>query len=157
MKRNLIFGILLLACLSACKSNKPRELAFELLPADFMPMYNELNDTLFVLNSQAEYDTLAARLQLQFHQKEMDFSPYFNTHTLLLVYAGWQRTTGYALDTKKLVRTGKKVQVEATLSTPGEGCLMADMITYPMQILAVPKEKKVRYSLNLQKVSKNCW
>ena len=156
MKRNLIFALLISLCCVACKSKKPSEMVFELLPAAFVPTYNELNDTLFVLNSQAEFDTLATRLQLQFEQHEMDLTPYFNTHTLLLVYAGWQRTTGYTLDCKKLLQTGKKVQVEATLFTPGEGCLMADMITYPMQLVVVPKQKKVRYSLVLQKVSKNC-
>ena len=86
----------------------------------------------------------------------MDLTPYYQTHTLLLVYGGWQRSTGYKLDSRNMVQTGKKVQIKAVLHTPGEGCLQADMITYPMQILAVPKQKKVRYSLDLQKVTKNC-
>lgn len=157
MKRIFFFALVVAACLSACKSNKPRELVFELLPADFMPMYNELGDTVFVIESQADFDSLSTRMQLQFHQQEMDLSPYYQTHTLLLVYGGWQRSTGYKLESGSMVQTGKKVQIKATLYTPGEGCLQADMITYPMQLLAVPKQKKVRYSLYLQKVTKNCW
>lgn len=141
---------------TACSSQKPTELSFELLPADFVPMYNELPAMLYVVNSQAEWDSLSARLQLQFTQNEMDFTSYYSTHTLLLVYAGWQRTTGYQLDTKSLIQTGRLVTAHAKLSTPGEGCLMADMITFPMQLIAVPKGKKRSYSLEMEKVSKDC-
>lgn len=156
MKSTSFFALFIAVLLTACKSQQPRELAFELLPVDFIPMYNELGDTVFVIQSQADFDSLSTRLQLQFQQNEMDLTPYFQTHTLLLVYGGWQRTTGYKLDSRNLVQSGKKVQINAALYTPGEGCLMADMITYPMQMLAVPKQKKARYSLELQKVSKNC-
>lgn len=156
MKHISFLALLMAVLLSSCKSQKPREMVFELLPADFMPMYNELGDTVFVINSQAEFDSLSSRLQLQFLQNEIDLTPYFQSNTLLLVYGGWQRTTGYKLDTQKLLRKGKKVQIAATLYTPGEGCLMGDMITYPMQLLAVGKDKKLRYSLELQKVSKSC-
>lgn len=141
---------------AGCKSQKPVELSFELLPADFVPMYNELPAMLYVVNTPAEWDSLSARLQLQFTQHEMDLNGYFATHTLLLVYGGWQRTSGYQLDTKALIRTGKKVTVQAKLLSPGNGCLMADVITFPMQLLAVPKGKKRTYSLQMQTESKPC-
>lgn len=156
MKRIFFFALTLAAFLSACKSNKPRDLVFELLPADFMPMYNELGDTVFVIESQADFDSLSAKLQLQYYRNEIDLSSYYQSHTLLLVYGGWQRSTGYSLDTRSLKQAGRQVKINANLYVPGEGCLQADMITYPMQILAVPKQKKVRFSLELQKVTKNC-
>lgn len=141
---------------AGCRSQKPVELSFEVLPADFVPMYNELPAMLYVLNSTTEWDSLSARLQLQFTQHELDLSGYFATHTLLLVYGGWQRTSGYQLDTKALVQTGKKVSVHTKLLSPGNGCLMADVITFPMQLLAVPKGKKRTYSLQMQTESKPC-
>jgi hypothetical protein len=141
---------------TGCLSQKPEQLSFEILPVQFVPMYNELPATVYAINSQAEFDSLTARLQLQFIDNEMDLSGYYATHTLLLVYAGWQRTTGYQLDTKMLLRKGRQVGVHAVLQTPGEGCLMADMITFPMQLLAVPKGKKRVYSLEMQLMSKPC-
>lgn len=150
----VLVGALLLG--AACSSQKPTELSFELLPANFTPMYNELPATVYAVNSQAAWDSLSKRLQLQFAENEMDLTGYFKTHTLLLVYAGWQRTTGYQLDTKALTQTGKLITVQAKLFTPGEGCLMADMITFPMQLLAVPKGKKRTYSLQMQAEAKAC-
>lgn len=141
---------------TACSSQKPTELVFEQLPANFTPMYNELPASIYVVNSKADWDSLSARLQLQFSENEMDLTSYYATHTLLLVYGGWQRTTGYQIDTKSLVQTGKLVTVQAKLFTPGEGCLMADMITFPMQLIAVPKGKKRTYSLQMQTESKAC-
>lgn len=163
MKRNFALRLRSLAVLflamvlvTGCASQKPKELSFELLPANFTPMYNELPARLYVVNDQASWDSLSTQLQLQFTDNEMDLSGYFATHTLLLVYAGWQRTTGYQLDTKALVQTGKLVSLQAKLYTPGEGCLMADMITFPMQLIAVPKGKKRTYSLQMQTESKPC-
>lgn len=148
--------LLNLGLLSACMSTKVSELSFEYLPADFTSSYNELPSQLFLINSQAEFDSIYKLLQLGPGMHEVDYSVYFEANSLLLVYGGMQRSTGYEVNTRSVMAGKKKIELKAELIRPGQNCLVADMITYPLQLLAVEKIEEAELTFELTPRDKDC-
>lgn len=141
--------------LFSCASNKPQLLTFEYLPADFQSMYNELPAELFVINNDNEMQEVLKKLQMQ-PTNEVDYTYFYENNSLVLIYGGMQRTTGYKIDLQSVTLTKGKLDVLAELHTPGAGCLMGDMITYPVQLIAIQKIDGKLHSFELPAVAKPC-
>jgi hypothetical protein len=158
MKRFLkLFTALLFstALLMACASNKPKLLSFEYLPSNFQSMYNEKSASIHVINNEEEMQEVLKELQMQ-PINEVDYSFFYQNNSLVLIYGGMQRTTGYKVDLQSVTLTKGKLQVLAELHTPGEGCIMGDMITYPVQLIAIQKIEGDNASLDMPTVAKPC-
>lgn len=143
------------ALLIGCASNKPKLLTFEYLPSDFQSLYNEKGANIYVINNENEMQEVLKELQMQ-PINEVDYSFFYQNNSLVLIYGGMQRTTGYKVDLQSVTLTKGKLQVLAELHTPGEGCIMGDMITYPVQLIAIQKIKGDNASLDMPAVAKPC-
>lgn len=150
----LLLSLNLLA--SACMSTKVSELSFEFLPADFTSLYNELPPQVYLINTQADFDSICKVLQLGPGMHEVDYNVYFMESSLLLVYGGMQRSTGYEVNTLSVMASKKSIQLKAELVRPGQHCLVADMITYPLQLLAVDKIEEVELAFDWVVRDKDC-
>lgn len=139
----------------SCASNKPKLLTFEYLPADFQSMYNEKGPNIYVINTDNEMQEVLKNLQMQ-PMSEVDYSFFYENNSLVLIYGGMQRTTGYKIDLQSVTLTKGKLEVLAELHTPGEGCLMGDMITYPAQLIAIQKIDGQDVKLDMPVIAKPC-
>lgn len=141
---------------TSCMSTKVSELSFEYVPADFFSTYNELPPQVYLINGQAEFDSICKLLQLEPGMHEVDYNVYFKENSLLLVYGGMQRTTGYDVNTLSVLAGKKSLHLKLELIRPGQQCMVADMITYPLQILAVEKMEDVELSFDWVARDKDC-
>lgn len=141
---------------TGCMSTKVSELSFEYVPADFISTYNEMPPQVYLINGQAEFDSICKRLQLAPGMHEVDYNAYFKENSLLLVYGGMQRTTGYDVNTLSVLAGKKSLHLKLELIRPGQQCMVADMITYPLQILAVEKMEEVELSFDWVVRDKDC-
>lgn len=143
------------ALFMACASNKSKLLTFEYLPSDFQSMYNENPAKMYVINNENEMQQVLKELQMQ-PINEVDYSYFYENNSLVLIYGGMQRTTGYKIELQSVTLTKGKLDVLAELHTPGEGCIMGDMITYPVQLIAIQKIAGDNVSLDMPAVAKPC-
>jgi len=135
--RYILFS-LLTALLFGCASNKPTLMSFEYLPAVFEHEYAENEAKAYLINDQETYNELLGKLKMR-QQDRDEYNEYWENNSLLLVYGGTRPSSGYNIQTDTVISTGKKLEVFATLTEPGANCMVADMISYPMQLLAIPK------------------
>lgn len=158
MSRSIKFltaALFLTALLASCASKKPQLLTFEYLPADFQSMYNEQAANIYVINSEKEMQEVLKGLKMQ-QINEVDYSYFYENNSLVLVYGGMQRTTGYKINLESATLTKGRLEVLAELQTPGEGCSMGDMITYPVQLIAIQKIEGKEVSLDMPSIAKPC-
>jgi len=66
----------------------------------------------------------------------------FSRSTIIAVFMGLCRTTGYGIEVKEIVDTGLSVVVKVEKTYPGEGCVVGEMLTYPYHIVKVDKISK---------------
>lgn len=121
-----------------CASNKPQLMTFEYLPAVFEHEYAENEAKAYLINDQESYYKLLGQLKMR-QQDRDEYAEYWENYSLLLVYGGTRPSTGYNIQTDSVVTVGNKMKVSALLHEPGDNCMVADMITYPLQLLAIPK------------------
>jgi hypothetical protein len=153
----LVFSWLSLGLLlSSCGANKPTVLSFEYLPAVYEHSYNEKPAQAYLVNSDSEYLALLDSLGIR-QQDEIFYESYWAANSLLLVYGGMRPSSGYSLQTDSLIRRGKEIEIRATLFKPGDDCMVADVISYPFQLLAIPKSTaNTRFKLLITEKSKRC-
>ena len=73
---------------------------------------------------------------------EMDFS---NT-TIIAVFMGRRSTGGFGIEVKEIIDTGFLVVVRVEQTSPGKGCILAQVITSPFHVVEVDKiGKGVRF------------
>lgn len=135
--RYILFSLLAVV-LSSCGANKPQMLSFEYLPAVYEHEYVEQEAKAYLVNDQESYNELLAKLKIK-QQDRDEYTEYWENSSLLLVYGGTRPSTGYAIQTDSISQQGKKMRVSALFIEPGDNCMVADMITYPFQLLAIPK------------------
>lgn len=143
------------ALLVSCAANKPKLLSFEYLPVDFQSMYNENGPNSYLINNDMDMQQVLKKLELQ-PINEVDYGFFYENNSLLLIYGGMQRTTGYKIDLKSVTLAKGKLEVRAELHGPGEGCLLGDAITYPTQLIAIPKFDGQYVMLTMPVIAKPC-
>lgn len=148
--RYILFSLLAIFIL-ACASNKPTLLTFEYLPAVYEHEYIETEAKVYLINDQESYNALLGQLKMR-QQDRDEYSEYWSNNTLLLVYGGTRPSSGYYIQTDTIISSAKKLEVFATLTEPGANCMVADVISYPVQLLAIPK---TNYSGDIKLVMKS--
>lgn len=143
MKNILIFccGLLALPLLAGCAANKPQQLQYEILPVDYRVAKADAAPGSYLMQSVADLNKLIDELGLEPVSHEYDYAPYFENNDLLLIYGGQKPTTGFKVSTLEISASKKVLNVKAELQTPKAGCVLAQMITYPMELMAIPKFK----------------
>jgi len=63
----------------------------------------------------------------------------FTTRTILVASPGLEGSPGYQFSITMVIATHHHLLVEATLTTPGLYCLWAQVITFPVHVIDVPK------------------
>jgi hypothetical protein len=63
----------------------------------------------------------------------------FKTHTVLVASPGPEGSPGYKFSINKVTEGADQIIVDATLTTPGFGCLYIQVLTFPEQIIIIPK------------------
>jgi len=69
---------------------------------------------------------------------DMDFS----RSTIIAVFMGECRTTGYGIEVKEIIDTGLLTVVKVEKTYPGSECAVGMMLTYPYHIVKVDKIEK---------------
>ena len=62
----------------------------------------------------------------------------FATHLVVAVFAGVRPSSGYGITVKRVESSNGSVTVTAALSGPGSGQAVADVISFPYHVIAVP-------------------
>lgn len=63
----------------------------------------------------------------------------FTTSTVLALFAGERRTGGYQITITRILNDRGTLRVIAQETTPGQGCFVAQVLTYPYQMVQIPK------------------
>ena len=64
----------------------------------------------------------------------------FSTETVIAVFRGFCSTGGYGIQVVRVIEKGDKVRV--VVQTKGHGGMAAMVVTYPYQIIAIPRTEK---------------
>ena len=62
----------------------------------------------------------------------------FNTRSVVAVFAGEQATGGHSIAVAKIEDSASARTVSVALTAPGEGCMSAQVITAPFQVVELP-------------------
>jgi hypothetical protein len=62
----------------------------------------------------------------------------FATHLVVAVFAGMRPSSGYGISAKRVESSNGGVTITAELSGPGSGQAVADVISFPYHVIAVP-------------------
>lgn len=63
----------------------------------------------------------------------------FSQRTVLAVFVGQKNSLGYDVKVTGATMEASKTKVGLTLTVPGRGCIVGQMVTYPYDIVDIPK------------------
>ncbi len=65
----------------------------------------------------------------------------FNTHFVIALEMGWAPSAGYSLSPMAVEEHSDGIRVLALTTVPGDGCMVASVLTYPYHFIAVPRHR----------------
>ncbi|MFN3528860.1 MAG: protease complex subunit PrcB family protein [Bacteroidia bacterium] len=154
--KQFLFLFVLVIGLNGCASKKQQTVLFENIQVRYESMYNELGPNAFLINTKAELDSVQSLLELSPAKGMPDLSLFLEDRSLVLVYGGMRPSAGYRLHVLKLSRTKNELFIRTRLFKPGENCYVSTVITYPLQVVAIPKTTQVRLNLDLLESTQDC-
>ena len=63
----------------------------------------------------------------------------FSTEMVIAVAMGFAGTTGHAIEVAAVTSDGMRLTVEVVLTAPGSNCIQGTQVTYPVDVVAVPR------------------
>lgn len=154
--KKYFFLVLLGFGLSACASNKGQLLIFENIQVRYDSEYNELERTAFVINTEAELLAALTQLQLSPRRGTPDLAAFLDDRTLIVVYGGMRRTAGHRLHVTKISQKRSGLTVRARMLQPGPNCVTSSVLSYPLQVVAIPKNKTAKLTLDFLESIQDC-
>ncbi len=145
---SLIFG--------ACASTKPKPIEFEVIPVRFQVAYQEIGPKMFVLKNEQDLIKAMAFLNLEAPEGLPDLSFYFPQHTVVLLYAGMQRSSGYMFGAEAVEVKKELITITARLLQPDADCMVSSVITYPLQLIAIEHVGGTNFNLDLVNAVRAC-
>ena len=79
----------------------------------------------------------------------------FSKHNIIIVAQGMKNSGGYSVDIKSVNVTANNVIVNADFNKPGKNCIVTDVITYPYEVIKIPKVNKM-VLLNKKEITNDC-
>ncbi|GEM_PF-1206384 len=154
--RYILFSFLLAGSFSCASRKQAVPLSFEYLTAVYEHEYSENGPKAYLINDAAQYQAVLGELKIR-QQDKSDYESYWKTNSLLLVYGGTRPSSGFSLSTELVTQKGDSLLIEAILTKPGNNCMVSDMITYPFQLIAIPRtSQKAVPALQLKEKEKAC-
>lgn len=149
----LIIGALLFC---QCSVNKPKVIEFEVIPIQFQVAYQEIGPKLFILKSEEDLKKAMVLLKMEAPEGLPDLSFYFQQHTVVLLYAGMQRSSGFMFGAEAVQVQKQSVTITARLLQPASDCVVSSVITYPMQLIAIEHTGGTDFNLDLVNAIRAC-
>lgn len=150
-------GLILCAgFLFGCASRIPRSVDFEVIPAQFEVAYQEIGPKIFIIQNENDLKKAMELLQLSAPEGLPDLNFYFQQHTVLLLYGGMQRSNGFMFGAESVQAKKQSVTITARLLQPAADCIVASVITYPMQLIAIDHLGGTDFSLDLVNAMRPC-
>lgn len=140
----------------ACAVSKPKSIEFEVIPAYFEVAYQEIGPKMFILKSDEDLKKAIGLLQMQATEGLPDLSFYYENHTVVLLYAGMQRSSGFMFGAEAVEVNKQAVTITARLLQPAPDCMVSAVITYPMQLIAIEHLGGTDFSLDLVNAIRAC-
>lgn len=140
----------------SCASQKPQPVLFENIQVRYQSAYHEQGPDAFLINSTAELEAVLSKLELSPSVGGIDLGELLSDRSLILVYGGNRPTAGHKLHVLKINQTKKELQIKSRLFVPGTNCYVPQVITYPLQVVAIPKTQGVQLTLDLLQSTQDC-
>ena len=87
----------------------------------------------YLITSEEQLSELWKMIDASSPLPEIDF----DTHSVIAVFTGQEPTAGYAIEISKITDAAERT-VAVMLTIPGDGCMLAQVLTSPYQIVSVP-------------------
>lgn len=140
MRRSILCCIALILGLlaSACGDAGGQDIRFSVvLEGDSAARYSEAGG--LVIASAEEWQVLQAQLQRDIDLRPALPSVDFSQTVLAAVFAGAKPRGGYTIKVRRIVQTERDVIVYVTEQAPSSGQAGTAQITYPYQIVSLPR------------------
>lgn len=149
-------GLILAAWLGGCASTKVKVADFEVIPVHFQTAYQELGPRMFVIKSEADLQKAMETLQLRLEQDLPELGFYLEKHTVVLLYGGMQRSNGFLFGAESVTVRKQAVNISARLLAPDADCQVAQVITFPLQLIAIEHQGGSNFVLDLVQSVRPC-
>ena len=129
---------------------------FENIQVRYQSAFNEAKPNAYLINTPEELEKVLQELKLTANPGSIDLGQLLAEQSLLLVYGGNRPTAGHKLHVLKVTRSRKELTIKSRLFVPGANCYVQQLLTYPLQVVAIPKTQGVRLTLDLLQSTQDC-
>lgn len=138
MKQALRLSLTLFV-LAACRAAAPHDesLPYELLAQGFQSGEHRSGATL--ISTDADWQSFWQRHSSWRIPPAPAPQVDFGTHSVIVVSAGDEPTSGWTLETSAVVRSGERILVQAELHAPAADRPVSQLVSQPFQILLVAR------------------
>ncbi|MBA4304411.1 MAG: hypothetical protein C0424_09325 [Sphingobacteriaceae bacterium] len=138
------------------QAQRQQVVPFENIQVRYQSAFNESKPNAFLINTPAELEKVLTDLKLTANPGSIDLAEFLAEQSLLLVYGGNRPTSGHKLHVLKVTRSRKELIIKSRLFVPGTNCYVPQVVTYPLQVVAIPKTQGVRLTLDLLQSTQDC-
>jgi hypothetical protein len=148
--------LVLILTVSGCASKKGNMVLFENVQMRFQ--VNETNEkpAIFLINNSADLSRVLSSLELVPARGMPDLNIFLEDRSLIVIHAGRRISANNKLYVIKVVENKKGMTVRARILVPGQNCGNNNSVTYPVQVIAVPKVLAGKLTLDLIETLQNC-
>lgn len=137
-------------------AQRQQAVPFENIQVRYQSAYHEAKPNAYLINTTADLERVLQELKLTPNAGSIDLTDFLAEQSLLLVYGGNRPTSGHKLHVLKVTRNRKELVIKSRLFVPGTNCYVPQVITYPLQVVAIPKTQGVRLTLDLLQSTQDC-
>lgn len=138
------------------QAQRQQAVPFENIQVRYQSAFHESKPNAFLINTPAELEKVLTELKLTANPGSIDLSEFLAEQSLLLVYGGNRPSSGHKLHVLKVTRSRKELTIKSRLFVPGANCYVPQVVTYPLQVVAIPKTQGVRLTLDLLQSTQDC-
>jgi hypothetical protein len=154
--KNIAFLILVFFTVLGCASQKGQMIIFENVQVRYDGAHPKQGPNAYIINSEERLRAVLADLQLNPRIGNPDLTAYLPEYTLIVVYGGIRKTGGHRLHVTKIIQKKRELVVRARMLQPGPNCNTSSVISYPVQIVAIPKNATKRLNLDFLESIQDC-
>lgn len=88
----------------------------------------------------------------QFLQPLTEYTVDFTSKKVVLVSLGQSSSAGYAISAEKIEDYGDYIKLNVIITTPGENCVTASVITSPYQFIEIDSTKRIIFNERIEVV-----
>lgn len=142
----LLFTLLFTNCKNSEKNNsKGKEISSE-VPFSVLSEGNNggfEQDTLLLIRSSEEMQAGWKKLFSNFVEQPDMPSVHFANQMVVILSMGEKNNGGYSIEVSKVVEKELQLAVFANYISPGQNCIVAEVISYPFVVISIPKKDKL--------------